>query len=77
MTTPISSLSSPPGSPVPCAADLDEEDRRVEQRRDLQHIAMVADVPEPVVFQNGHAALRPSSITFMTVKVASVKPPIV
>src|SRR4051812_44877803 len=32
----------------------------------------------PVFFvQNGHAALRPSSITFMAVKVASVKPPIV
>jgi hypothetical protein len=36
------------------------------------------NVPEPrVVAQNGQAALRPSSSTFMTVNVASAKPPIV
>lgn len=37
---------------------------------------MVADVPETVSpGQNGHAALRPSSSTFMALNVASVKPP--
>ena len=63
--------------PVCRGADLDERDRRRWERRDLQHTAMVVDVLEPALVQNGHVALRPSSITFMTVKVASVKPPIV
>src|SRR5439155_13189544 len=59
-------------------ADLDEQDRRLGQWRDLQRTARVADVLEPVPrVQNGHAALRPSSMTFMTLKLASVKPPIV
>ena len=40
-----------------------------------RHVVAVLEPVSPV--QNGQAALRPSSITFMTVKVASVKPPIV
>ncbi len=36
----------------------------------------MVDVPERVI-QNGHAAFWPFSSTFMTAKVASVKPPIV
>jgi len=56
--------------------DLDEQDRGVGQRRDLQHTAMLTDVLEPVAdVQNGHSAFRPASSTAMAVNVASVKPP--
>ena len=38
---------------------------------------MRAALPRVPALQNGHWALRPSSSTFIAVKVASVKPPIV